>query len=304
MVTDGRGDLMPIRVGTRGSALALCQAQWVADALRDRGVDPELVQVTTTGDRGEGVGDKARWTSELEKALLDGRIDVAVHSAKDVPGELAAGTVVAAIPARADASDAICGTSAIASLASGARVGTSSIRRAAQLNALRGDLEIVPVRGNVDTRLAKLARGEVDALIVALAGIQRLGREAEVGGRLAELVPAPGQGALILQTRTDDDATLAQVQPLSDHLAQACVLAEREFASTLEATCNTPLGASGMPVGKHTRLRAWIGLPDGSHWIEDELTAEPSEVGQALASRMISVGARELLEAAEAMAAA
>jgi hydroxymethylbilane synthase len=291
-------------IGTRASALALWQARFVADALAAREVTSGLVEITTSGDRGQGLGDKARWTSELELALLDGRIDVAVHSAKDVPGELALGTVVAAIPARADASDAICGTSAIASLASGARVGTSSVRRAAQLNALRGDLEIVPVRGNVDTRLAKLARGEVDALILALAGIQRLGREAEVGGRLAELVPAPGQGALILQTRADDAATLAQVQPLSDHMAQACVLAERAFASALNASCNTPLGASAMPDGEHTRLRAWIGLPDGSHWIADELIGDPQHLGIELAERMISVGARELLQAAEAMAVA
>jgi hydroxymethylbilane synthase len=275
-------------------------------------VATEIVEITTAGDRGEQLTDKARWTSELERALLEQRIDVAVHSAKDVPGELASRTVVAAIPARADASDVICGASGITSLAPGARVGTSSIRRTAQIRALRDDLEIVELRGNVDTRLRKLNDGAYDAIVLALAGIQRLGREAVVGSRLAELVPAPGQGALILQTRADDEVTIANIQPLSDEPAQACVLAERAFASTLNATCNTPLGARALPVGEHARLpvggqirlRAWIGLPDGSHWIADELTGPSDELGAKLAERMISVGARELLEHAEQMAAA
>jgi hydroxymethylbilane synthase len=299
-------------IGTRGSALALWQARWVTDALEARGVATEVVEIATVGDRGEGVGDKARWTSELERGLLDGRIDVAVHSAKDVPGELADGTVLAAIPFREDASDVICGAGSLEELMPGARVGTSSLRRAAQIRALRDDLEIVELRGNVDTRLRKLAEGQADAIVLALAGVRRLGRSDAVGGVLAGLVPSPGQGALILQTRAGDAATIAALQPLSDAVAQACVLAERAFASTLEATCNTPLGASAMPDVEHThlpvngrlRLRAWVGLPDGSHWIADELTGVADEVGGALAERMISVGARELLEHAEAMAAA
>jgi hydroxymethylbilane synthase len=295
---------MLMRVGTRGSALALWQARFVADALEARGVRTELVEVTTTGDRGQGIGDKARWTSELERALLEQHIDVAVHSAKDVPGEIAEGTVLAAIPQREDSSDAICGAGSLDELKPGARVGTSSLRRGAQIRALRGDLEIVELRGNVDTRLRKLADGHADAIVLALAGVRRLGREDAVGGVLEGLIPAPGQGALILQTRADDEAVIAGVEPLSDAAAQACVLTERAFASALNASCNTPLGASGTPDGEHTRLRAWIGLPDGSHWISDELTSPAYEVGTKLAERMISVGARELLEAAEAMAAA
>ena len=293
-----------MRVGTRGSALALWQARFVADALEADGVATELVEITTTGDRGEGIGDKARWTSAIELALLDGRIDVAVHSAKDVPGEIAVGTVLAAIPQREDSSDVICGASSLEVLEPGARVGTSSIRRAAQIRALRDDLEIVELRGNVDTRLRKLAEGHADAIVLALAGVRRLGREGEVGGVLEGLVPSPGQGALVLQTRADAATTIIAVQPLSDAVAQTCVFAERAFASTLEATCNTPLGASAMADGAHTRLRAWIGLPDGSHWIADELSGVADEVGVALAERMISVGARELLDAAEAMASA
>jgi len=293
-----------MRIGTRASALALWQARFVADALAAREVKSELVEITTTGDRGQGVGDKARWTSELERALLDGTIDVAVHSAKDVPGEIADGTVIAAIPQREDASDVICGAASLGALDPGARIGTSSLRRAAQIRALRDDLRIVELRGNVDTRLRKLAEGQYEAIVLAAAGVKRLGRVDQIGGELAALVPAPGQGALILQTRADDAATITAAQPLTDAAAQACVLAERAFASSLNATCNTPLGASAMPDGEHASLRAWIGLPDGSHWISDELTGDPGEIGQQLAERMISVGARELLEAAEAMAGA
>src|SRR5438105_7963208 len=142
-----------MRIGTRGSALALAQAGWVAERL---GSDAELVTVTTSGDRGTAIGDKSRWVSELERALLDGEIDLAVHSAKDVPAELADGLELVAIPERADARDAICGAPSLAALAKGARVGTSSLRRAAQLRAARSDLDIVAVRGNVDTRLRKL----------------------------------------------------------------------------------------------------------------------------------------------------
>lgn len=287
-----------MRIGTRGSALALWQARHVAALL---GGDHEIVTITTAGDRGESIGDKARWTSALEQALLDGSIDIAVHSAKDVPGELADGTAIAAIPVRADASDAICGTAEVASLTPGARVGTSSLRRKAQLLAIREDLEIVELRGNVDTRLRKMADGEMDAIILAAAGLERLGRADAIGGRLTELVPAPGQGALLVQARQGDLATLASTQALTDVITQACVLAERQIASILGASCNTPLGASALPDGGHVHLRAWVGLPDGSEWISDELSGPAATVAAELAERMITVGARELLQQAEAM---
>ncbi|MDQ6778893.1 MAG: hydroxymethylbilane synthase, partial [Actinomycetota bacterium] len=187
-----------IRVGTRGSTLALAQARWVADRLAD---EVELVTVTVAGDLSAAVADKSRWVSELEQALLDRRIDVAVHSAKDVPSELAPGLELVAIPERADARDALCGAPTLRSLAPGARVGTSSLRRTAEIRAARTDVEVVPVRGNVDTRLRKLAEGEFDALVLALAGLQRLGREDAADGVLDELVPAAGQGALALEAR-------------------------------------------------------------------------------------------------------
>jgi hydroxymethylbilane synthase len=284
-----------IRLGTRGSALALAQARLVATALEG---EVEIVTVTTSGDRGEGINDKSRWTSALERALLDGEIDIAVHSAKDVPGDLAEGTAIAAIPARAGALDALCGFADFASIVPGARVGTSSVRRAAQIRALRDDLAVVELRGNVDTRLRRLAEREVDAIVLAVAGLERLGRESEIGGVL-DLVPAPGQGALLVQARVGDERARA----INDRIAERCVMCERALARHLNATCNTPLGASAVPASGHdVTLRAWVGLPDGSHWIADELTGEASAVAAAMAERMKAAGASELLEQAEEMA--
>lgn len=290
-----------MRVGTRGSALALAQARWVADQLEDA----ELVTIATAGDRGEGLADKSRWTSALEGALLSGEIDAAVHSAKDVPGALAAGTVIAAIPARAGTLDALCGFPDFASIVPGARVGTSSIRRAAQLRSGRDDLEIVELRGNVDTRLRKLELGEVDAVVLAEAGLTRLGREGEIGCLLSEFVPAPGQGALLVQARAGDTATLARLRAINDESAERCVMAERALASSLNATCATPLGASAVASSAaDVTLRAWIGLPDGSHWISDEHSGPAATIGAFVANRMRAAGASELLVQAERMATA
>lgn len=287
-----------IRLGTRGSALALAQAKLIAAALAD---EVELVTITTSGDRGEGLNDKSRWTSALEAALLAGEIDIAVHSAKDVPGELADGTAIAAIPARAGTLDALCGFADFASIVPGARVGTSSIRRTAQLRAKRDDIEIVELRGNVDTRLRKLADGEVDAVVLAEAGLTRLGRQNEIGCLLSEFVPAPGQGALLVQARAGDK----RARKLNDSEAERCVIAERALASHLNATCHTPLGASTLPAsGTDVTLSAWVGLPDGSHWIADELTGPAEHIGAQVAERMLAAGARELLAQAEEMAAA
>jgi hydroxymethylbilane synthase len=290
-----------MRIGTRGSALALVQAEWVAARL----AGAELVTVTTAGDRGDRVSDKSRWVSELERALLDGRIDLAVHSAKDVPAELAEGTTLAAIPAREDPADVLCGAGALHELPGGARIGTSSLRRAAQLRALRGDLEVVELRGNVDTRLRKLAAGEVDALVLAAAGLERLGRADAVGARLQELVPAAGQGALALQTLAGSPAGEAAAR-LADAEATACVTAERDLTRALGASCQTAVGAHARPAGSDPReleLTAWVGLPDGSEWLSDRLVGPPSRVGAEVAERMIAAGARELLRRAEREAA-
>jgi hydroxymethylbilane synthase len=285
-----------IRIGTRGSALALAQARSVAERL---GGATELVSITTLGDRGAAQADKSRWVSALEQALLEGAIDLAVHSAKDVPAELAGGLEPVAIPPRADARDVICGAPSLAALNPGARVGTNSLRRAAQLRAARDDVEVVPLRGNVDTRLRKLADGEVDALVLAAAGLARLGRSDEAGGVLAELVPAAGQGALLIEGRPgalDPD----RVKTIADPETTACVTAERELTHALGASCNTPVGAHATRINSdELELRAWVGLPDGSSWISDRLSGAPAGLGTALAERLRSVGADELLARAE-----
>jgi hydroxymethylbilane synthase len=287
-----------IRVGTRGSALALAQASWVADRL---GADSELVTVVTGGDRGVSEGDKSRWVSELERALLDEEIDLAVHSAKDVPAELPAGLELVAIPTRADPRDAICGAPSLDELPEGARVGTSSLRRTAQLRAARPDLEVVPMRGNVDTRLRKLAAGECQALVLALAGLERLGRAGEAQGVLDDLVPAAGQGALAVEARPGHLPGEC-LTALRDRDAMACVSAEREVVRALGASCNTPLGVHGRILGESLELSAWVGLANGSHWIADRVLDEPGSAPARLIERLESVGAGELLRAAEAAA--
>ena len=291
-----------MRIGTRRSALALAQAELVAGMLGGA----EIVPIVTAGDRGAGGGDKSRWVAELEQALLDGRVDLAVHSAKDVPGEPAPGLELLGSPARAAAEDVLCGSSDLAGLAHGARVGTSSLRRLAQLRAAREDLEVVPVRGNVDTRLAKLAEGTdgLAAIVLARAGLQRLGRTEEAGGVLdpARFVPAPGQGTLALEGRADDQRARAAVGALSDPATFACLQAERALARELGADCDTPLGAHAVPgAGDELLLRAWVGLPDGSAWAADELAGErgdPQALGRAVAARLRAVGAEDLLRAA------
>ncbi len=282
-----------IRVGTRGSALALAQAEWVAAQLQ---AETQIVPVRTSGDRGAAVGDKSRWVSELERALLEDRLDIAVHSAKDVPAELPPGLSLVAVPQRADPRDAICGASGLDALPAGARVGTSSLRRTAQLRALREDLDVVELGGNVDTRLRKLADGLVDAAVLACAGLERLGRLEEAGGVLDELVPAAGQGALFVEGRGD-----LALDGLGDPASTACVLAERELTQRLGASCNTPVGAYARALDKigaaphEIELRGWVGRPDGSQWISDRLRGSPHDVGSALAERMLAVGATELL---------
>ncbi|MGA8364424.1 MAG: hydroxymethylbilane synthase [Solirubrobacteraceae bacterium] len=327
--------MSPLRIGTRASALALAQTRLVAEKLGGA----EIVTLTTSGDRDAHTGDKSRWVDTIEDALLAQEIDLAVHSAKDLPGELADDLVLLGAPPRAGVEDVLCfageqptgaaedgaaedgevdghGASDNGALASGldglregARVGTSSIRRAAQLCAARDDLEVIAMGGNVDTRLRLLAEGEFDAILLARAGLQRLDREGEVGAVLdpAQFVPAPGQGALALEARTDDVRVRETVAAILDRDTSACLQAARALASALEATCHTPLGAHAAPAGCGCfGLRAWVGLPDGSAWVADELLGgfyDPTELGRRVAERMTAVGARELLTRAQEMAA-
>jgi hydroxymethylbilane synthase len=282
-----------VRLGTRGSALALAQANAVAGALGGA----EIVTITTSGDRDRAHGDKERWVREIDAALLRGDVDLAVHSAKDVPAELAEGIVIAAVPPRADPRDALCGAAALGALPAGARVGTSSLRRAAQLRALRDDLDVVDVRGNVDTRLGKLAAGEYDAIVLALAGLHRLGRAGEATGTLDDMVPAAGQGALAVTVRGDDGAARAAVERISDAAAFACLAAERALVRALEADCHTPVGAHATTApGGGLTMRAFVGRPDGSMWLRDELSgSEPEALGAEVAARLRAAGADEVL---------
>lgn len=273
-----------MRIGTRGSVLALAQAGPVAEALGG-----ELVVITTTGDRDRAAGDKGRWVGELERALLDGEIDVAIHSAKDVPAELAAGTELLPSPARADPRDALCGAPALDALAEGARVGTASVRREAQLRALRPDLEIVELRGNVDTRLRRLADGDFDAIVLAQAGLDRLGRSDE-GAPLDDLVPAAGQGILALEARSGERELAGD-----DHATRA-LACERALVRGLDADCDTPVGAFAVPSGDGLRLRVFLGRPDGSAWLRDELSGgDPATLGAEVAQRLLASGAAEIL---------
>jgi hydroxymethylbilane synthase len=303
-----------MRLGTRRSALALAQAEIVAGLIGGC----EIVPIVTSGDQGAREGDKSRWVIELEDALSSGEIDIAVHSAKDVPGELAAGLALLGAPARAGSEDVLCGVGDLEDLAPGARVGTSSIRRMAQLHAAREDLDIVELRGNVDTRLRKLAEADqqLQAIVLARAGLERLGREGEAGGVLdpVRFVPAPGQGVIALEGRAGDDAAGAAARAITEESAFACLLAERAVASALQASCHTPLGAHAVPVSSGgsgadeavIRLRAWVGLPDGSAWITDEslgVARDPEGLGHTVATRLELAGASEMLERAEAMAA-
>jgi hydroxymethylbilane synthase len=279
-----------VRIGTRGSALALAQARQVAALL---GGPHELVEVSTSGDRGEAGGDKERWVRELDVALLGGDVDCAVHSAKDVPARVPEGIVIAAVPERADARDALCGAASLAALGGGARVGTSSLRRTAQLRALRPDLDVVALRGNVDTRLRKLADGDYDAIVLAVAGLERLGRGSE-GVALEELVPAAGQGCLAVTTRAGEESLVAAID---DATSARALLAERAVVRGLDADCHTPVGAhaSSLPDGR-LALRAFVGAPDGSAWVRDDLEGDDAEaLGAEVAERLLSAGAREVL---------
>ena len=278
-----------LRLGTRGSALALVQAREVAALL---GVEVEIVKITTAGDVDRARGDKSRWTGALEAALLAGEIDLAVHSAKDVPGELAPGTAIAATPRRAEPFDLLIGEASLEHVREGARVGTSALRRRAQLLAARPDLEVCDLRGNVDTRLAKRAAGEVDVLVLAAAGLDRLGRRHEAGGVLTgELfVPAPGQGTVLVQARTGSPA--AELALAADHAAtHAALTEERAAVRVLEASCETPIGV----LAHAGVVRAFAGMPDGSAWLVEE-----AKSGEGVARALLAAGAGELLAEAAA----
>ncbi|HVY78027.1 MAG TPA: hydroxymethylbilane synthase [Solirubrobacterales bacterium] len=291
-----------LRIATRGSALARAQATQVAEMLGGA----ELVQVSSDGE----LGDKARFVRGVERALLQDEANVGVHSAKDLPAELTEGLTLAAVPPREDPHDAWIGVgSSLDDVPQGARVGTASLRRRAQLLAARPDLELRELHGNVDTRLRKLAEGELDAIVLAVAGLRRLGRAGEIAFPIPaeSMTPAAGQGALLLQVRDGDGAALAAAEGLVDPPALREVTAERTVVALLGATCNSPLGvhaAVDLESGQ-MRIEAFVGLPDGSEWLRDHVegdSTEPALLGAELAKRLVDTGARDLLDRAETMA--
>jgi hydroxymethylbilane synthase len=240
---------------------------------------------------------------EIEDALLAGEVDLAVHSAKDVPGRLPDGLAIAAVPSGEDPRDALVGTaSGIHELPDGARVGTSSLRRRSQLLAINPRIQVLPLRGNVDTRLRKLADGEYDAVILALAGLRRLGREDDAQPLSWDrFVPAPGQGLLALETRAEDDAATT-VSALEDPAARCRLEAERAVVEELDASCHTPVGAHARVDAERIVVHAFVGLPDGREWITDRLDAsalDPRAAGRELARRLLAAGAGELLRRAQ-----
>jgi hydroxymethylbilane synthase len=290
---------LALRIATRGSQLALTQSGMVAEMLGGA----ELVEVSSDGLP----GDKSRFVRAVEGAVLDGRADIGVHSAKDLPGEEVEGLEIAAVPPREDPADAWIGAgTSLEDVPEGARVGTVSLRRRAQLLAVRPDLELLDLNGNVDTRLRKLAEGSYDAIVLAAAGLRRLGREAEIGFRVPEdrMVPAAGQGALAVQVRSGDEETAAAVRAIGDAVSFAELRAERACFTRLDADCSTPIGVHAKVDGERLRIGAFIGLPDGGEWIRDELDADasdPEAAGAELAKRLLGAGAADLLARAAAL---
>jgi hydroxymethylbilane synthase len=302
-----------IRIGSRGSALARWQADHVAAELRDRGHQVSIEILVTTGDRVQHapfmqVGTKGMFTKEIEEALADERIDLAVHSLKDLPTELPEHFTIAAIPKRADARDAFVSLrhENFAALPPGAVVGTSSLRRQAQLRALRIDLDIRELRGNVDTRLRKLHQGQYDAIILAAAGLDRLGLAADVKELFSsqQMCPAAGQGALAIECRTDDNATRAVVAALDEAATHFAVLVERAALATLGGGCHLPVGVYCAPAGNGWTITGVVARPDGSQILREQMElherdGSAEDAGRAMANRLLARGAAEFLAAAE-----
>ena len=299
--------MKPVRIATRKSDLALWQARHVAGRIEaELGRPAELLPMVTAGDRLHDIslakhGGKGLFVKEIEAALLDGRADVAVHSAKDLPAESPDGLVLAAIPTRADPRDALVATGAasLARLPAGTRVGTGSLRRRAQLARARPDLEILPLRGNVPTRLRKLDAGEVDALVLASAGLERLSLTARIGERIDPelLLPAVGQGALAIQARRDDPLA-GDLAALGDAETSVCLRAERACLARLGADCSVPLGAYAELDGPRLALRARLFSPDGEICLAESLAgrAEDAEaLGREAAEALLGAGGEALL---------
>ena len=300
-----------LRIATRKSALALWQANHVQALLLEvhPDIEIELVKIVTQGDRIldrplAEIGGKGLFLKELERAMLDGEADLAVHSMKDVPASMADGLVLDTVLPRANPYDALVSRNAqrLADLPAGSRIGTSSLRRKSQLLALRPDLEVADLRGNVDTRLKKLDEGQYDAIILACAGLERLG----LGERITETLkmpdwlPASTQGIIGLQCREDDAATRALIEPLADSDTMVVACAERAVARVLEATCQVPLAVHAVLDGGMVRLKSMISTPDGKQSIQaagEASTSQAVELGERVAADLLKNGAGKIITA-------
>ncbi|HTP41436.1 MAG TPA: hydroxymethylbilane synthase [Nitrospiria bacterium] len=303
-------EIPPVRLATRGSPLALWQANWVKTELErlHAGCRVELLTIKTSGDKITDVplakvGGKGLFVKEIEEALLAGRADLAVHSMKDVPVEIPAGLHIAATTKREDPRDALISTAGLpfAKLPKGAKIGTSSLRRGTQLRHTRPDLQVIPLRGNLDTRLRKLKSESLDAVIVAAAGLRRMGWEGQVTEYLSTDVslPAIGQGALGLECRVDDARIHQLIAPLNDADTAVCVKAERAFLTRLEGGCQVPIAGHAELIGLELRLRGLVANLDGTQLVADEArgpVAQAAELGKGLAERLLDRGAGMILK--------
>jgi len=303
-----------LTVATRRGDLAVVQTQSVIAAIRQRhpGVEVRIRQVTSEGDRDRQtilwqLKDTGFFTSRLEDVLLAGEADFAVHSFKDLPTRPREGLTVTAVCRRRYPEDCVLARApadSLDALGAGARVGTSSLRRGAQLRHLRGDLELVPIRGNVPTRIGKLRDGDLDAIVLARAGIERLGLAAEISFVFDphHFLPAPAQGALAVQTRCDDEATNEIVATLDEPSARAATDAEREVLTAMKCGCHAPVGAYAEVVGDEMVLEAFIAEPGGRRLLRSRMTgpaARPQELGQKVARDLLDAGGKEILDELE-----
>ena len=295
-----------LRIGSRGSQLALWQANHVAGFLRERGHTVEIEVIHTTGDKItevalSQVGTKGMFTKEIEEALAAGRVHLAVHSLKDLPADLPAGFELAAVMKREDVSDVLVSDryASLRALPAGSRVGTSSLRREAQLRGLRPGLNILPIRGNVDTRLRKVEGGQYEAVVLAAAGLKRLGLAQHIREYFSvqALCPAPGQGALAIEIRTGDARTRAAVAFLQDRAARIATTCERVLLRALGGGCQVPIGAFCMGTSNDLRLISVVARPDGSEVLrESQAGSDPAELGRRVANALLRKGAGEILQ--------
>jgi len=296
-----------LRIGSRGSQLALWQANHIAVLLRGRGHEVKIEIIKTTGDKITDVplakvGTKGMFTKEIEEALAAGRVDLAVHSLKDLPTELPPGFEIAAVPKRDDPRDVFCSRkyASIEKLPRSARVGTSSLRRQAQLKVLHPDLEIQPLRGNVDTRLAKLEAGEYDVIILAAAGLNRLGKTELIKQYISPdvMCPAAGQGALAVEVRAGDAAALQLLTFLDDSEARASTTCERALLNRLGGGCQVPIGALAEIHGGRLHLQAVVASPDGSQVLRESADGDdPVQLGESVGDTLLRSGGKAILEA-------